>query len=533
MVIYPQPGAELSPEERKQLTAQAFNRFATIQAAAASLPECSVLQAGIFAMKPVAVFGLSEQCGGWAMDARGHVYFDVHMVLGAPDRETGEPTPLITLAADFLHEVWHFLREHPERFKALALEDHPDARKWNIAADAEINGTDTFLRANLQKWAVWPEKLISKHTKIAFPAHTFQTAEWFYANILLEQGPPPPKGPPECPSCGAGADQLVMRPCQPPRPGFARVCCDACGWEEEKELSGEGEGKGTPIRSELPPEENSGGEGEGKENGDGDSGEEEKEGKGNSAEENSFDDRWDCGADGEGRPWEVPEEEDSGLSPGDAEDIRRTVAQAVQEGSRSMGNIPGHWEAWAGAELAPPKVPWQQKLQRFLRYATTISVGASDFTYQRRSRRQAAVGRRITLPASYSPKLEVAVVIDTSGSMSDDDLNRACSEVDGILRACGASAQVICADAQVTASQRITSARNIELSGRGGTDMRVGLRAAAKSTPTPHAIILLSDGYTPWPKQGEIKTPIVVGLIGRNCGVDSVPEWVDSIVVDD
>mgnify|MGYP003653168843 CR=1 FL=1 len=440
------------PQEEKVDVKAALARFAAIQVVAAK--EHPTIQHGIFGMRPRAVVGLRNICGGWAMDKKGNVYFDPAMVLGAPDSETGEPTPLITLVADFMHEVWHFLRRHPQRFAALPLgEKEKNPKLWNICADAESNGTDFFLRQHLQAWAVFPEKLKNKNTGGFFPKDTYQTAEWFYANVLLPE-------------------------------------------------EGEGPGEG-PI-------------GDGPEGGEGD---------------NPADDpRNDCGADGEGRPWELDGEE--GLSEGEAEAIRRSVARDIQESARTRGDTPGHWKAWADEELAPPKVPWQQKLHRFLRFSRDLSVGASNYTFSRRSRRQSAVGGDVVLPATYSPKLQVAAVLDTSGSMSDDDLSAACSELDGILRAVNAAVHVISADSRVASSKKITSARQVELLGRGGTDMRVGIRAAAKTQPEPHAIIVLTDGYTPWPDRGEYNIPIVVALIGENCGEDNVPYWFETITVD-
>ena len=118
------------------------------------------LARGIYAMTPVPVPGLRKMCGGWAMDKYGRCYFDPEMVLGIG----GEQYSLKTLIADFIHEVWHFLRQHPDRFENLALpvgvvRDH---KRWNLAADAEINGSDQFLRDNLQEWCVFPEKMKDK-----------------------------------------------------------------------------------------------------------------------------------------------------------------------------------------------------------------------------------------------------------------------------------------------------------------------------------------------------------------------------------
>jgi hypothetical protein len=52
------------------------------------------------------------------------------------------------------------------------------------------------------------------------------------------------------------------------------------------------------------------------------------------------------------------------------------------------------------------------------------------------------------------------------------------------------------------------------MQGGGGTDMVAGIHAALDYTPAPDAIIVLTDGYTPFPKQPPHPTepPIIWGI---------------------
>jgi predicted metal-dependent peptidase len=79
---------------------------------------------------------------------------------------------------------------------------------------------------------------------------------------------------------------------------------------------------------------------------------------------------------------------------------------------------------------------WRRALAAELRKAVADTAGAVDYTYRRPSRRATAVGN-VVLPALRRPVPEVAVVCDTSGSMSDDLLAASLAEVDGLLRALG------------------------------------------------------------------------------------------------
>ena len=59
---------------------------------------------------------------------------------------------------------------------------------------------------------------------------------------------------------------------------------------------------------------------------------------------------------------------------------------------------------------------------------------------------------------------------------------------------------------------RVAAATQVNLLGGGGTDMGQGIAAAAKLRPQPSVIVVLTDGYTPWPPV--VPRPrVVVGLL--------------------
>jgi predicted metal-dependent peptidase len=61
--------------------------------------------------------------------------------------------------------------------------------------------------------------------------------------------------------------------------------------------------------------------------------------------------------------------------------------------------------------------------------------------------------------------------------------------------------------------------------GGGGTDMGVGIKAADELTPRHGAIVVLTDGYTPWPTTPP-RGPCIVVLIGSGGDVASrIPAW--------
>jgi predicted metal-dependent peptidase len=212
-----------------------------------------------------------------------------------------------------------------------------------------------------------------------------------------------------------------------------------------------------------------------------------------------------------------------GLPRWQAELLRRQIAQDVLKHSKEPGTMPAGLVRWA-EELLTPKVDWRRLLAALLRRAVSEVSGAVDYSYRKPSRRSSVSGG-VILPALRRPVPEVAVVCDTSGSMTDELLAMALTEVDGLLKSLGLSRQlrVLSCDAAVGAVQRVTSTRQITLTGGGGTDMGVGIAAAASLRPRPAVCVVLTDGYTPWPSSPPKGMRVIVALLGE--GDTEPPAW--------
>jgi predicted metal-dependent peptidase len=237
-----------------------------------------------------------------------------------------------------------------------------------------------------------------------------------------------------------------------------------------------------------------------------------------------------CG-DGAGNPqgWEEKAKELAGglegQSAADQRSMRRSVAEAVAAaaavGGRGIGNVPVGLQVWATLQLEVPVVPWTRVLPSLVRSAIASRSGADDYTRQRVSRRSTAyLGRMPILPALRSPKPEVALVLDFSGSMLGAPVRRAVSEAVGVVKALGLPVRMYAVDTAVHAEAVVVSAKDVEKlnAGGGGTDMVVGIAAAdrPKRGSRPDVIILLTDGETPWPTRAQMpRAKLVVGVIGK------------------
>ncbi|MBW8485687.1 vWA domain-containing protein [Actinomadura parmotrematis] len=240
----------------------------------------------------------------------------------------------------------------------------------------------------------------------------------------------------------------------------------------------------------------------------------------------------DCGSGAHGvpAPWELPGR-GGAASVGDVEAaaLRRATAEAMRAHERSRGTLPGGWKRWA-EQVLEPVVDWRRVLAGAVREAVAWAGGAVDYTYRRPSRRTPAL-RGVVLPSLRRPLPRVAIVIDTSGSMGDDELGAALAEVTGVLREVGVGANrvsVLACDADVQAVSRVTSAGQVELGGGGGTDMRVGIARALASRERPQVVIVLTDGFTPWPHEPQT-CRLIAGLVGED--PPNPPGWVETVRV--
>jgi len=229
------------------------------------------------------------------------------------------------------------------------------------------------------------------------------------------------------------------------------------------------------------------------------------------------------------------EEGDGGRSQAQLERAARQVAAAVKEHAKGRGSVPGGVARWADTMLEPPKVPWQSKLARLLRSSVAYRAGAVVHRYDGPSRRQAGLGYGAgipMLPRLRQPIPRVAIVADTSGSMSAKDLGIALREAKGVLRAVGAEVTFMTCDAQVHGMTKVASVQQMAkaLKGGGGTSFIPAFEALAKMSPRPEIVLTMTDGDGTMPIQAPAGMNVIWVLIGKHC---VRPAWGEVVEVRD
>lgn len=198
-----------------------------------------------------------------------------------------------------------------------------------------------------------------------------------------------------------------------------------------------------------------------------------------------------------------------------AQRAKQKVASAANM-ARMAGKLHGELARMVD-ECLEAKVQWTDVLRDYM----TKVVKARE-TWQRRNRRFT----KVYLPTRYDKQMgPIVFVPDTSGSMWGDDLEKICSEMAHCAEQTKPeNIRVLWADTKVAGEQVFTPEEfefsALEPKGGGGTDMRVPLKYAEQYDP--QVVVLMTDGYTPWPDTPPPFPLIVICTTDVPCPVGEV-----------
>jgi predicted metal-dependent peptidase len=167
-----------------------------------------------------------------------------------------------------------------------------------------------------------------------------------------------------------------------------------------------------------------------------------------------------------------------------------SISQAVAL-SKAMGKDPADGFARAVEESLNSKVDWRYVLREFMEKSV-----CNDYTWLRPNPRYLSQG--IYLPGLYSRNVgDIAVVIDTSGSVSESQLGQIEKEITAMLEEFpSASILVVYCDSIVQGSVELSQADlpiNLELLGGGGTDFRPAFKFVDTLEKPLSCLVYLTD----------------------------------------
>ncbi len=215
----------------------------------------------------------------------------------------------------------------------------------------------------------------------------------------------------------------------------------------------------------------------------------------------------------------------------DAEVVREETARKVRARADRGDTVSPGLASWAGQYLEPG-IDWRAELRSVVSRHLGQRAGTTDYTFTRPSRRRVP---GFTLPGMAGPApARVAAVIDTSGSMTTEELAQCLGDLLGLVRSVagdGPAVTVMTVDMRVidvVTVRRPSDVPGLQLRGGGGTDMTVGLDACAALRPPPEVIVVMTDGESPWPSSTPpgLEGATVIALVTQPEGVVWVPDWI-------
>lgn len=175
---------------------------------------------------------------------------------------------------------------------------------------------------------------------------------------------------------------------------------------------------------------------------------------------------------------------------------RVAVMAAARAQEAARGTLPGSIRRLVGEVLDPPKVDWRAELSHWI----GEHGRRQDYSYLRQSRRSESAG--VVLPSLRRPTApDIAVLVDTSGSMGAGRLREALAEIGGICTDLGIAVRVLVVDADVHDDLRVDDAIELvdRLVGGGGSDLGPAFERLALSGFTG-LVVAITDGATAVPE---------------------------------
>ena len=200
---------------------------------------------------------------------------------------------------------------------------------------------------------------------------------------------------------------------------------------------------------------------------------------------------------GRGAPIKVSKQEAQAIK----DQMKQAVIQAAQ--STDAGTLPGDVKRIING-MTNPKMDWRELLNISIQ-----SLLKSDFTFMRQSRKSQSMG--VYLPGSKNEeKIDVAIALDVSGSISSTMIEEFLGEMSGIMQQFqDFKIRVWTFDTEVNGEgykefdpYNADELKEYEIIGGGGTDFDINYQFMKDNDIEPDKFIMFTDGL-PWDSWGD------------------------------
>lgn len=193
------------------------------------------------------------------------------------------------------------------------------------------------------------------------------------------------------------------------------------------------------------------------------------------------------------------------------EKAKAMIAQAANV-AKAQGKLPDHIKALVD-KIMEGQVDWRAQLREWL-----TETSPCDYSYKRPNRRFMTGDEPLYLPTQYGYDSmdELGAMLDTSGSISMEELGQGLGEVVSAVTAVSPKRLVVAyCDSKVQHSDvfdepsEAVVVESFMRHGGGGTSMPNGLKWFVRNRPNTKAVIVYTDGHTDWGDEEDYPFPVL------------------------
>ena len=166
--------------------------------------------------------------------------------------------------------------------------------------------------------------------------------------------------------------------------------------------------------------------------------------------------------------------------------LQKVLSDAKEQTIKKRGTVPGEIEGVILVEeIVPPKFDWRGFIRRF--------TGVSTKVFTKKIRRKE--NRRFSDNPGLKVKMRqhMLLAIDTSGSVSDDELREFMSEIHHIYK-CGVDITIVQCDTRINSIEPYKGKFEMQVFGRGGTEFDPVLEYFNENLRKYTSLVYFTDG---------------------------------------
>jgi predicted metal-dependent peptidase len=167
--------------------------------------------------------------------------------------------------------------------------------------------------------------------------------------------------------------------------------------------------------------------------------------------------------------------------------LDRIIQEAAEMTIKKRGTIPGNISDYLVelANIEPPKFNWKAYIRRF--------VGTSTKVYVKKTRRKENIKFPDAPGIKIKRKQNLLLAIDTSGSVSKDELEEFMAEIHHIYKT-GVDVTIIQCDTRITSIEPYKGQYKLNIKSRGGTEFDPVLTYYNENMQKYNSLIYFTDG---------------------------------------